>query len=192
MYGILPGTNTASRVPVRTIAVGIRSVEEVQMSFPLPFVPKHDYRSGGRRFGADRPNKRKHAGCDLLADPETPVMSVRSGLILRSPYPFYQAKNGAWTYAIEVKHSEGFVVRYTEVSRCAAGIKTGVSVAEGQTIGFVGAARMLHFELYEGSKHGPLTDRHRKGFQRRVDLLDPTKFLDSLRTELYSKAPGAR
>ncbi|MFL9921642.1 peptidoglycan DD-metalloendopeptidase family protein [Paraburkholderia fungorum] len=162
------------------------------MSFPLPFVPKHDYHTGGRRYGAARPNGRKHAGCDLLAPPGTPVMAVRPGLILKSPYKFYQAKNGAWTYALEVKHREGFVVRYTELDRCADGIKTGVSVAEGQTIGYVGAALMLHFELYAGTEHGPLTDRGRVGFQRRADLLDPTSFLDSLCTELYCKMAVVR
>ena len=26
------------------------------MSFPLPFVPKHDYHSGGRCYGANRAN----------------------------------------------------------------------------------------------------------------------------------------
>lgn len=155
------------------------------MSFPLPFVPKQDYRVGGRRFGAGRPNGRKHAGCDLIAPLDTPVMAVRPGIILRSPYSFYRAKNGVMTYAVEVKHREGFIVRYTEVSRCAEGIKTGVPISEGQMIGYVGAALMLHFELYAGTEHGPLTDRSRAGFQRRADLLDPTSFLDSLRDELY-------
>ncbi len=155
------------------------------MSFPLPFIPKHDYHSGGRRFGASRPNNRTHAGCDLLADPGTEVLAVRQGILLRGPYKFYLAKSGDWTYAIEIRHNEGFVVRYTEVARVADGVKTGVSVAEGQTIAYVGAARMLHFELYSGTESGPLTDRKRKGFQRRADLQDPTEFLDTLRSELY-------
>ena len=155
------------------------------MSFPLPFIPKHDWHSGGRKFGAARANGRKHAGCDLLADPGTEVIAVRSGVVLRSPYKFYLAKSGDWTYALEVVNKDGKVVRYTEIARTADGIKTGVAVQEGQTIGFVGAAKMLHFELYAGTENGPLTDRSRKGFQRRADLRDPTEFLDSLKFELY-------
>src|SRR5688572_20190071 len=100
------------------------------MSFPLPFVPKHDYHSGGRRFGAARTNGRKHAGCDLLADPGTEVLAVRPGVLLRGPYKFYLAKSGDWTYAIEVKHKEGYVVRYTEVARVADGVETGAAVTE--------------------------------------------------------------
>lgn len=161
------------------------------MSFPLPFYPTHDYHSSGRVFGAHRPNHRKHAGCDLLAPPGTAIMAVRKGVVLRSPYKFYQAKSGDWTMALEVRHEAGFVVRYTEVSHVADGIQTGVSVQEGQVIAFVGAAKMLHFELYKGTLHGPLTDRSSAGFQRRGDLQDPTDFLDSLRTEMYSPAPAA-
>src|SRR5262249_29519265 len=71
------------------------------MSFPLPFVPKHTYHAGGCRFGADRPNGRKHAACDLLAPLDTPVLAVARGIILRSPYKFYRAKNHVWTYALE-------------------------------------------------------------------------------------------
>ena len=66
------------------------------MSFPLPFVPKHTYHTGGCRFGADRPNGRKHAACDLLAPLDTPVLAVARGLILRGPYKFYKAKSGVW------------------------------------------------------------------------------------------------
>ena len=162
------------------------------MSFPLPFVPKHTYHTGGCRFGADRPNGRKHAACDLLAPLDTPVLAVARGIILRSPYKFYRAKNHVWTYALEVKHTKGYIVRYTEVARCAEGIETGVSVEEGQTIAYVGAALMLHFELYKGTEHGPLTDRSRAGFQRRADLLNPTSFIDSLRQELYSRMATAQ
>jgi murein DD-endopeptidase MepM/ murein hydrolase activator NlpD len=162
------------------------------MSFPLPFVPKHTYHTGGCRFGADRPNGRKHAACDLLAPLDTPVLAVARGIILRGPYKFYKAKSGVWTYAIEVKHTKGYIVRYTEVGELAEGIKTGASVEEGQTIAYVGAALMLHFELYKGTEHGPLTDRSRTGFQRRADLLNPTSFIDSLRTELYSQMATKR
>jgi murein DD-endopeptidase MepM/ murein hydrolase activator NlpD len=162
------------------------------MSFPLPFVPEHDYHTGGRRFGAQRPNGRKHAGCDLIAKPGTPIIAVDRGLVLRSPYKFYLAKSGDWTYALEVTHTGGYIVRYTEIGGVADGIKTGVHVQEGQTIAYVGAAKMLHLELYEGTVHGPLTDRSSAGFQRRADLQDPTGFLDSLRAELYCPMPVAR
>lgn len=111
------------------------------------------------------------------------VLSVSDGIVVRGPYPFYDC-----VYALDVEHSDIGIVRYGEISSCPEGIAPGVTVRRGQVIGFVGKMRtihqpMLHFELYTGTATGPLTDRASAPYMRRVDLIDPTAFLDSCAVE---------
>lgn len=55
------------------------------MPFPLPFVPRQSYKTGGRRFGANRDNgRRKHAGCDLIAPVGTPILAIADGVVMEA------------------------------------------------------------------------------------------------------------
>jgi murein DD-endopeptidase MepM/ murein hydrolase activator NlpD len=150
------------------------------MPFPLPFIPVQSYKSGGRRFGADREHgRRKHAGCDLIAPLGTPIFAVDDGVVMEAAErEFYRG-----TFAVAVQHN-GYVVRYCEVKGVAQGIRRGSFVRAGTVVAFVGRmflSSMLHFELYRGpNKGGRLTDRRNKPFQRRADLIDPTPFLNKL------------
>ncbi len=91
-------------------------------------------------------------------------------------YRFYEHVN-----ALEIRHTN-FVVRYGEIKSVVDGIKSGVFIKKGQLLGYVGRLdsgnSMLHFEMYNGSLEGSLTERNNKPFQRRGDLIDPTYFLD--------------
>ncbi len=146
-------------------------------TFPLPFVPTQSYKTGGRRFGANRDDgKRKHAACDLIAPKGTEIYAVENGKVTYGPYLFYRG-----TYAIEFKLDSGKVVRYCEIEKVASGIAVGSTVTEGSLIAYVGKMyvdSMLHFELYEGTGSGPLTVRSNPPYQRRSDLIDPTSYLD--------------
>jgi murein DD-endopeptidase MepM/ murein hydrolase activator NlpD len=161
------------------------------MPFPLPFVPSASYKTGGRRFGADRADGRKHAGCDLIAPKGTPIFAVADGRILHPPHYFY---HGTWAFS--VNHG-GFVVRYCEVLPPTvaelARLLPGTAVRAGEVIAHVGKMRfdsMLHFEVYAGTMHGELTVRANKPFQRRADLLNPSDLLDRLRRSvLMSQEP---
>jgi murein DD-endopeptidase MepM/ murein hydrolase activator NlpD len=145
------------------------------MAFPLPFVPKLSWKTGGRYFGALRSDGRKHAACDLIAPKGTEIFAVDDGIVIRGPYPFHHG-----TDAIEVQHTF-FIVRYAEILKPAPGIGVGTHVTQGAVIGYVGKMyrdSMLHFEMYDGSGSGPLTVRSNKPYQRRSDLMDPTPYLD--------------
>jgi len=145
------------------------------MPFPLPFVPGLSYKTGGRSFGAQRADGRRHAACDLIAPIGTKIIAVEQGTVIRGPYPFYHG-----TYALEVRHTS-FIARYCEIRGAAAGVGPGTAVRGGQVIAYVGrmhADSMLHFEMYSGQGHGPLTRRDNPPYQRRDDLIDPTPYLD--------------
>jgi len=152
------------------------------MPFPLPFVPRLDYhpsRGHHRYFGAQRPDGRLHAGCDLIAPKGTPIFAMDDGFVEEYLPSFFRG-----TAAVSVRHG-AYVVRYCEVDPPSlASLRPGMQVKAGQQIAVVGRMThdsMLHFELYSGRSRGPLTVRRNKPFQRRSDLLDPTAFLDKLK-----------
>lgn len=154
-------------------------------NFPLSKEPASDYTSGAKKFGAQRitrnkkgkvVGKRLHAASDLYSNRNDPILAVAYGKVARAPYYFYQG-----TYAIEVTHIGGFVVRYGEINgKQAPGIHPGRYVQAGQPVGFMGktdcCTPMLHFELYSGAKKGSLSSGGNQ-YQRRGDLMDPTPHL---------------
>lgn len=147
--------------------------------FPTIKRPTHSYLNGARRFRAGRSKGRRlHAACDLYRVHGEAAVAVAPGTVIRNKYRFYQG-----TYALEVKHAGGFVVRYGEITgKTVSGVSGGKPVKAGQTIGYIGTVNsgccrpMLHFEMYSGKKSGALSVRG-NSFQRRSDLVDPTRDL---------------
>lgn len=147
--------------------------------FPTVEKVTHRFNEGMRRFKAGRSGgKRLHAACDLYRYQDEPIMSVAPGKVIRPIYYFYQG-----TYALEVVHSGGFVVRYGEITgNLPSGIAQGKEVNKGQRIAYMGKVNsnccrpMLHFELYSGEGSGALSVSG-NGFNRRSDLMDPTDYL---------------
>ena len=149
-------------------------------TFPLTTRPSNDWFYGTGAFGASRSwGYRLHAGSDLYTPVNRPVLAVADGVVL-DYYPFYSGTN-----AIVVKHYDGKVVRYGEVFSTYARI--GSVVKKGQKIASVGrmycCQPMLHFELYEGTLSGSLTQYGRGRYERRADLINPQYFLE----QLYNK-----
>jgi murein DD-endopeptidase MepM/ murein hydrolase activator NlpD len=159
--------------------------------FPLTGRPTTSYKSGMRRFGAGRGGgTRIHAACDLYRDDGDKVIAVAPGQVILPKYYFYQG-----VYAIEVRHTGGFVVRYGEVlGDDAPGIRMGAKVEVGQTVGYVGTVNsgccspMLHFEMYSGSESGSLTQKYSEGYQRREDLMDPTAYLSKWEQKKFGES----
>jgi murein DD-endopeptidase MepM/ murein hydrolase activator NlpD len=152
------------------------------MSFPLPFVPKaswHFNKAGHKRyFGAPREGGRIHAACDLIAKVGTEIVAIDDGVVYEISPSFLQN-----TSAVAVRHRGGFIVRYCEVEKSSISkLSLGTTVKQGEVIARVGQLRhsaMLHFELYAGTKLGPLTAKG-NAYKRRADLLNPTALLDRL------------
>lgn len=161
--------------------------------FPLATVPAEGFqKSAGhnRWFGGYRKKGRIHAACDLIARRGTPVYAVDAGQIKKIRY-FYEG-----TDEIVIRHTN-FVVRYGEVERnkVPENISENQWVKPGQLIGWVGALGMLHFEMFQGTIEGYLTQEWNKktykyvtpgNFYRRPDLLNPTPFLDEWKPTTYT------
>jgi murein DD-endopeptidase MepM/ murein hydrolase activator NlpD len=159
--------------------------------FPIPYVPALDYR-GPRGWNADRSGVAKqlnvpggvlkHAACDLIAPPGTPVLAVGDGFVRDAPYPFYPTEGPQITYAFSIQH-RGFVARYCEIARKVE-VKVGDFVLDGQVIAYVGdqpGHDMLHLELFDGTEFGELSTPRilaNAPFFRRSDVMDPTPYLD--------------
>lgn len=155
--------------------------------FPMKVAPKESYTSGQRRFGSSRSKgARAHAAADLYQSQYQPVYAIAKGKVLRDRVPFYLGTN-----VTEIEHPGGFIARYGEMaSPNIKKLAVGDEVKAGQLIGFIKKVNsrnvyspMLHFELYTGTGSGPLTTKKGK-FQRRSDLINPTKYLQQWETRM--------
>lgn len=147
-------------------------------TFPTIQRPSSSYKEAQRRFGAARSGGRLHAACDLYRVTNEQAVAINAGSVIRDKYYFYEG-----TYALEIKHTDGKVARYGEITgQNAPNVSVGKSVSSGQVIGYIGKVNsgcctpMLHFELYKGTMSGALTQGS-SGYQRRQDLMDPTFLL---------------
>jgi murein DD-endopeptidase MepM/ murein hydrolase activator NlpD len=148
--------------------------------FPLKVSKKpSSYKSGVGAFGSRREGgKRIHAGSDLYATVGTPVIAANNGVVRRISKVFYRNVS-----AIEIRHPT-WIGRYCEITLNQS-LVVGSTVKAGDVVGYVARIdgieeSMLHFEMYDNQDdERPLTDRGRKGYERREDVLDPTPFLDA-------------
>lgn len=148
--------------------------------FPINHEPTREMDEGGRKFGARRlKGQRRHAANDLIGSGDTKVYAIDDGIIVRNPYRFYDV-----TYALEVKHTGGVIVRYGEIKgTLAGGLKKDMKVTRGQLLGTLQTnthkSAMLHFELYAGTEKASkaLTQKGHGEFWRRDDLMRPTDYL---------------
>ena len=179
----------SSIVRLKSNCEGVAATEQFQevvaeasstWTFPTTKRPTDSYLTGQRMFGAGRSGGRTHAACDLYRNKDEAAVAVSSGTVVRDRYFFYQG-----TYALEVRHSDGKIVRYGEVTgKAAPGVTGNKAVAAGQTVAYIGKVNsnccspMLHFEMYSGTGRGALTQSGNK-YQRRSDLINPTKLLES-------------
>ncbi|MCP5201758.1 MAG: peptidoglycan DD-metalloendopeptidase family protein [Gammaproteobacteria bacterium] len=100
---------------------------------------------------------RAHRGVDYAAPMGTPIRATANGSV-RSV-----GKSGGYGLAIELQHGRAYSTLYAHMSRFAKGIKRGMSVKQGQIIGYVGKSGLatgphLHYEFRVNGVHrNPLT-----------------------------------
>lgn len=76
---------------------------------------------------------RAHLGTDYAAPHGTPILAVAKGTVLEA------TRRGGNGLFVKIRHDGTYQTQYLHMSGFAKGIRPGVSVAQGQTIGYVGS-----------------------------------------------------
>ena len=105
---------------------------------------------GMRKHPIDGFNK-MHRGTDFAAPMGTPIMASGDGIIKKAGWC------GGGGNCIKIKHNSTYQTVYAHMSKFARGIKAGVRVKQGQTIGYVGSTGKstgphLHYEVIVNGK----------------------------------------
>ncbi len=105
---------------------------------------------GMRKHPIDGFNK-MHRGTDFAAPMGTPIMASGDGIIKKVGWC------GGGGNCIVIKHNSTYKTIYAHMSKFAIGIRSGVRVKQGQTIGFVGSTGKstgphLHYEVLVNGK----------------------------------------
>ena len=105
---------------------------------------------GMRKHPIDGFNK-MHRGTDFAAPMGTPIMASGDGIIKKAGWC------GGGGNCVKIKHNSTYQTVYAHMSKFARGIKVGVRVKQGQTIGFVGSTGKstgphLHYEVIVNGK----------------------------------------
>ncbi len=126
-----------------------RSVKKALMKTPIngarlssPF--------GMRKHPIDGFNK-MHRGTDFAAPMGTPIMASGDGVVKKAGWC------GGGGNCVKIRHNSTYQTIYAHMSKFARGIKTGVRVKQGQTIGYVGSTGKstgphLHYEVIVNGK----------------------------------------
>ena len=105
---------------------------------------------GIRKHPIDGFNK-MHRGTDFAAPMGTPIMASGNGIIQKVGWC------GGGGNCIKIKHNSTYQTVYAHMSKFVRGMKNGVRVKQGQTIGFVGSTGKstgphLHYEVIVNGK----------------------------------------
>lgn len=99
--------------------------------------PLNYYRISSRfslkRFHPVLKRYKAHLGTDYVADTGTPIRTVGDGVITEATY---KRNNGNY---VKIRHNSTYSTQYLHMSKIASGIRPGVKVTQGQTIGYVGS-----------------------------------------------------
>ncbi len=144
---------------------------------------------GMRKHPIDGFNK-MHRGTDFAAPMGTPIMASGDGIVKKAGWC------GGGGNCVKIKHNSTYQTVYAHMSKFARGIKNGVRVKQGQTIGYVGSTGKstgphLHYEvIVNGKKINSQTlklpsgkilkDKERKLFETskiKLDVLKSEKIL---------------
>ena len=105
---------------------------------------------GMRKHPIDGYNK-MHRGTDFAAPTGTPIMASGDGIVKKAGWC------GGGGNCVKIRHNSTYQTVYAHMSKFARGIKAGVRVKQGQTIGYVGSTGKstgphLHYEVIVNGK----------------------------------------
>jgi len=122
-----------------------KSLEKVFLKSPI----QYKYISSGFSYKRVNPvtgGVGAHRAIDYVAPSGTPVVSIGEGTVVQAGW------NGAYGISVKVRHNDTYSTVYGHFSSLAKNIKKGVSVRQGQVIGYVGSTGQstgphLHYEM---------------------------------------------
>ena len=105
---------------------------------------------GMRKHPIDGFNK-MHRGTDFAAPMGTPIMASGDGVVKKAGWC------GGGGNCVVIRHNSTYQTVYAHMSKFASGIRSGVRVKQGQTIGYVGSTGKstgphLHYEVIVNGK----------------------------------------
>jgi murein DD-endopeptidase MepM/ murein hydrolase activator NlpD len=105
---------------------------------------------GMRKHPIDGFNK-MHRGTDFAAPMGTPIMASGNGIIKKAGWC------GGGGNCVVIKHNSTYQTIYAHMYKFALGIRSGIRVKQGQTIGYVGSTGKstgphLHYEVIQNGK----------------------------------------
>jgi murein DD-endopeptidase MepM/ murein hydrolase activator NlpD len=123
-----------------------RSLRRFFLQSPLKFEPRITSGFSRRRIHPVLHTARAHNGVDYAAPPGAEVIAIAAGTVVSTTY---DGTNGRM---VKLRHSSGYESAYLHLSAFGSGIRAGVRVAQGQTIGRVGSTGLatgphLHYAL---------------------------------------------
>jgi murein DD-endopeptidase MepM/ murein hydrolase activator NlpD len=147
------------------------SLRKTFLKYPVKF-SRISSRYSGRRFHPVQKRYKSHKGTDFAAPQGTPIRTVGDGVVTEARYTKY---NGNY---VKIKHNSVYSTQYLHMVKMASGIRPGVKVKQGQTIGFVGHTGLAkgNHVCYRFWKYGQQVDA------LRVDLPSSEPVQDTLLT----------
>ena len=154
-----------------------KSLRKALLKYPIEFT-RISSRYSTNRFHPVAKVFRAHRGTDFAAATGTPIRTVGDGIVEEAQY---KANNGNY---VKVRHNSTYTTQYLHMSKIAAGIKAGVKVRQGETIGYVGSTGLAtgpHL-CYRFWKNGVQVDA------LKVELPPSLPIKDQQKTNFYKVA----
>ena len=135
-----------------------RSLKRFFLKSPLKFEPRITSRFSRRRMHPVLQVARAHNGVDYAAPEGAEVISVAAGTVVSATF---DNSNGRM---VRVRHPQGYESAYLHLSAFGPGIRSGVRISQGQTVGRVGSTGLatgphLHYALRKnGAFVNPVTE----------------------------------
>lgn len=119
------------------------------------------------RFHPVLKRNKPHLGTDYAAPTGTPIMTTGDGVVIEAGYT-----RGNGNY-VKVRHNGTYTTQYLHMTGFAKGIKKGVRVRQGQTIGYVGSTGLATgpHVCYRFWKNGSQVDP----FKEKIPPSEPVK-----------------
>jgi murein DD-endopeptidase MepM/ murein hydrolase activator NlpD len=109
-----------------------KSLRKALLKYPIEFT-RISSRYTMSRFHPVQKRWKAHLGTDFAAPRGTPIRTVGDGVVEEAQY---KSNNGNY---VKVRHNGTYTTQYLHMSKIADGVRAGMKVRQGQTIGYVGS-----------------------------------------------------